>query len=392
MAGNAVNPWLRRAHGPLSGQPGDRPGPGTADSAPGSGVPDVIRRTRTERGKSPTGPKARTTARTRARDEKYAAIHQADDESDEQDESQEEGQQRDGSQPAPSAEQIQAQALQDFGARSTRMEFSNTDRPPLFDEDNWLCFARYRDKKDNQVGDLAPLQPGQKLRKPKGAAEIEFVYQLKGDREPSAAVQAIFDQPERWALDCIDFVVAARLYAELKVAGTEAFNGKYRNLGTELDPQPMRMDQHQTPGLRTDRFWERGDVGEEFEEAQSPDGEGPTGDGTGSGDSPDVPRMTGVRPSTLEQEDEFLATLPVGTRVMWSTTSDLAEEDWVNENTLKAGPDAYIAHPHGILSAAAVRAEMVPESISDKGAVEIRKHIAACVFIAEVEWYTAPRH
>jgi hypothetical protein len=221
----------------------------------------------------------------------------------------------------------------------------------------------------------------------KGATEIELVYELAVETQPSEAVQAIFDEPKRWALDCIDYVVAARLYAEMRVTGAEKFDAKYTSLGTELAPEKMRMDQHQTPGLSTHKFWEREDKAEEFEETESP-GDGPSKGESDSSD--DEPKMTGVRLDSIEEEDAFLAKVPVGTRVMWSTTNTLAGGDWVNENTLKAGPDAFIAHPHGILTAQQVRLEMVPEKITDQGEDAVRKDIETNVYVAEIEWYTFP--
>ena len=369
--------FLRRSGVPTNAEGRD------PQAAPTVGTPPVsfLRRTRSARSNSPGGLKARTQERGRARDQKYASTHPTEDEPVEAETEEQQEEQL-------SAKQIQSQALQEFGAQSTKAGFANTSRPPKFDERHWRCFARFLDKKDNPVGGLQECTSEEAVRMRKGAAEIELVYELAVETQPSEAVQAIFDEPKRWALDCIDYVVAARLYAEMRVIGAENFDAKYTSLGTELAPEKMRMDQHQTPGLSTHKFWEREDKAEEFEETESP-GDGPSKGESESSD--DEPTMTGVRLDSIEEEDAFLAKVPVGTRVMWSTTNALAGGDWVNENTLKAGPDAFIAHPHGILTAEQVRLEMVPEEISARGEDAIREDIEKNVFVAEIEWYTFPR-
>ena len=257
-----------------------------------------------------------------------------------------------------------------FAKATSKMDFSGSGSAPRYDEANWTC-QLVLTKVEDGPKETVPYE-GQK-----GAAwkkivndndEVELQYTLKPGVKPSFAIREIPKNPRKWAMDCIDYVVAARLYAELRGSGDEAFDAKYSNLGTELSPEPMRMAQHATPGLSSSDFWVRDAQGAEF----------------ASRTKTDTP--TGIKPKDAGEEDEFLKSVPIGARVMWTTTHPEAAEDMENENTIKVGVDSYAAHPLGRLSGAEVREELIAgpdEDVKSKHAA----HIATHIYLSEVEWY-----
>jgi hypothetical protein len=284
---------------------------------------------------------------------------------------------------AKSSAQRYAEALAAFATKTSGAEdnehgisFSHTGQPPNFDEEFWSCNVRLLGKGEKVLG-LRPWGSGKPLPTLKRPiVEVEFVYTLKPGKRPSEAINALFDRSEVWALDCIDYLVAARLFAECRAFGADAFDAKYMQLGDTLSREPMRMDQHSTPGLRTDRLWESEGKGKEFEEGSQPD------------DGDDEPaKPTGTVISTVQEEDAFLATLPAGTRVMWTNARADADDDWANENTLKIGDDQFIAHPHGVLTAAQLRSSMATDEVDGRNPDAVAAHVAANVYISEVEWY-----
>jgi hypothetical protein len=253
-----------------------------------------------------------------------------------------------------------------FTKATRKMDFSFTGRPPMYDADCWTCFLLLTptDNSPKERREYAGETGAVWKALVKKYEEIEFEYVLKPNVKPSFAIREIPRKSERWAMDCIDYVVAARLYAECRGLGDEAFDAKYSNLGTEIAPAPMRMAQHDTPGLSASDFWRREAKATEFmsKTSQEP--------------------ATGVAPKDASEEDAFLAEkVPIGARVMWTTTHPKAAEDMENENTIKIGPDLYAAHPLGRISANKVRKELV---VDDKRAAqEITEHI----YLAEIEWY-----
>ena len=313
-----------------------------------------LARTRTEHGGASRGARVRTRERNRARDEKYELNHPPEEEPEEQD--------RAGA---------YEEALARFGATAGVMTFSHTGMKPLFDEEFWTCTLVVKLKKKGSPLQRVPWST--KADKAwskilKQAKEVDFEYTLNSGVRPSTAAIALYDRQELWAMDCIDFVVAARLYAECVSSGHAAFDRKYSNLGTLIEPVTMRMAQHDTPGLGSAALWRREAQGEAF--VVKP------------GNEP-----TEHTPTDHASEDELIATLPVGTRVMWTTTHEDADEDMENENTIKVGPDRYVAHPMGVESAAGVRDGLVVDDDEVLTPAERLKQTREHVYLAEIEFY-----
>jgi hypothetical protein len=259
----------------------------------------------------------------------------------------------------------------DLFARATKkMDFSGSGSAPRYDKDNWTCLLVLT-KVEDGPSQTVPYegQNGTAWKKIVDENhEVELQYVLKSGVKPSFAIREIPKKPAVWAMDCIDYVVAARLYAELRGSGDEAFDAKYANLGTEISPQPLRMAQHATPGLSSRDFWVREAQGAEFASRTKPE------------------NPTGVKPKDAGEEDVFLRTVPIGARVMWTTTHEKAAADMENENTIKVGDDKYAAHPLGRLSGANVREELIAGPDEDDESKHAA-HIAAYIYLSEVEWY-----
>lgn len=182
--------------------------------------------------------------------------------------------------------------------------------------------------------------------------------------QPADAVNAIFASPRLWSFDCIEIIQVGRWYAELTAMGADEFNKK--------DKGSFKLSYHETTGLRGRTLYRRERKRDNFTSI-----DGLTGRKT----------ATDVKLTTAQEEDAFLRTLPIGTRVMWSDShEDAFDTDFENENTIKVGDDRYAAHPFGTLSAAKMRAELGPSSSDepsrDKREAYIRRH----VFIKEIEW------
>jgi hypothetical protein len=260
--------------------------------------------------------------------------------------------------------------LQMFAKATGDMDFSGSGSAPRYDEANWTCLLVLTETENGPsvTREYAGETGAAWDKLVKANYEVELQYVLKSGVKPSFAIREIPRHPDRWAMDCIDYVVAARLYAEAKASGDEAFDAKYSALGGEISPVPMRMAQHATPGLTAQDFWLRGAQGQPFASKTNPQ------------------RPTGVQPANAVEEDAFLATVPIGARVMWTTTHPDALADMENENTIKIGPDLYAAHPLGRCSGAKIRRELIAgpdERVKDRHAAHIAEHI----YLSEVEWY-----
>jgi hypothetical protein len=260
-------------------------------------------------------------------------------------------------------------ALREFAEATDEMDFSGTGTQPRFDEECWTCVV------------IGTLHGGQKRRYSDIPAlvkqweafmdateDVELEYTLKPGVRPSFAIREIQAHPDRWALDCIDYVVAAKLYAECVAGSDLTFDLKYTNVGTRLKPRRLKMAQHKTAKLTASDFWRRKGQGLEFKSKTSG-------------------QMTGFAPANARREDEFLASVPIGARVMWTTTHPDAADDMVNENTIKIGDDLYAAHPLGNLSGAKVRDEMVAEDDDELTPEQRLAQVVEHIYLAEVEWY-----
>ncbi|RYZ15715.1 MAG: hypothetical protein EOO70_06170 [Myxococcaceae bacterium] len=186
---------------------------------------------------------------------------------------------------------------------------------------------------------------------------------------PAAAVLDILNSPKKWTLDCIEFIQVLRWCAQYHALGQEAFN-KLGGINS------FKLSYHETTGLRGRQLYLRSRKRDAFDCV----------DAMTNRKTP-----SGVILSTTAQEDEFLKSVPIGSRVMWSDSHpDAADTDFENENTLKIGPDEYVAHPFGILSAQELREEMATPEDEDEDDVDEAKrdaYIRRNLFIKEIEWY-----
>ena len=186
---------------------------------------------------------------------------------------------------------------------------------------------------------------------------------LKPGQIPSEAVTSLFDSVENLSLDCIEYVQVARWYAQLQSLGKDEFN---RRAGPNF-----KLSYHKTSGLRSRMTYLRNSRKEPF---RSVDG------------LTNRSVSTNITLRTPEEEDRFLADLPIGSRVMWSDGNpESRDSDFENENAIKVSADRYAAHPFGIKTAAQVRKEMAsPEKDTPS---KVNSYIRRWVYIKEIEWY-----
>ncbi len=130
-----------------------------------------------------------------------------------------------------------------------------------------------------------------------------FFLRTKTDVKPHAAVQAIVDHPERWSLDCAQFVQVLELYARLKTTDAARFDA---SVGT-----PLELKIHGSKGLTTAEAFSR---------------EG--------GDSP-------------ESLERVLKIAPPGSRVMWRNPTLPRDSPARNWNTVKLGDDKFAVQTGG---------------------------------------------
>lgn len=258
-------------------------------------------------------------------------------------------------------------ALVEFANATKEMDFSGSSKEPRFDDNYWNCHLMIQLPGTGLTLEVPFTRLNWTIARKRGC-DIELQYTLKAGVSPARAVRQIAAHPSRWAMDCVDYVVAALLYAECVAGGDEAFDAKYENVGTALRPEPMRMAQHDTPKLPARSLWYRDAQRKEFVSHS----EGAA--------------ATGIRPRDGREEDALLKTVPLGTRVMWTTTHPDAVDEMVNENAIKIGDDLYAAHPLDNISGQSVRAELVVDS--DKLTKRQRQaHILRHIFLSEIEWY-----
>ncbi len=260
-------------------------------------------------------------------------------------------------------------ALREFAEATDEMDFSGGGSHPRFDEECWTCAVIGNAPRRAE----AALRGHPALIKQWDAfvdatEDVELEYTLKPGVRPSFAIREIPAHPDRWALDCVDYVVAAKLYAECVAGSDLTFDLKYANVGTRLKPRQLKMARHKTSKLTASDFWRRKGQGLEFK-------------------SKTTNQMTRIAPANAHREAEFLASVPIGARVMWTTTHPDAADDMVNENTIKIGDDLYAAHPLGNLSGREVRDEMVADDDDELTPEERLAQIAQHISLAEVEWY-----
>jgi hypothetical protein len=140
-----------------------------------------------------------------------------------------------------------------FARKAKKMDFSGEESMPRCDDKCWSCTLVLTPKSEHEdvTKERQPyteMTSGAWKKLQKRYEEVELEYTLLPGVAPSHAVAEIFNHTDRWAMDCIDFVVAGRLYAQLMAMGANVFDKKFSALlGPELSPQPMKMAQHDTP-------------------------------------------------------------------------------------------------------------------------------------------------
>ena len=180
--------------------------------------------------------------------------------------------------------------------------------------------------------------------------------------KPSEAINDIFENPKEWSLDCIEYLQVLRWYAQLKAKGAERFD-------KDINMQSFKLSYHSSTGLNSRVFYSRESKNSVF---------------TAKEEKTNIEKKTEIVLNTEEKEDEFLTTLPIGSRVMWSDTSSDAEgEDFENENAIKIAKETYAAHPYGVLSPDELRDEMADGS----NAQEKAEYISEYIYIQEMEVY-----
>lgn len=132
-------------------------------------------------------------------------------------------------------------------------------------------------------------------------------FKLKSGVVPSIAVKNIFENLDKWDIDCAIFPEVALLYAYLLALGDAEFDIQFHDL---------RLRQHETTGI-TRQFYDIDDIGEEM-------------------------------------FNQIWKNSPIGTKTMWTNRSPATVSTaWHNENAVKSSKgvywqdDLYDAHPLG---------------------------------------------
>lgn len=186
----------------------------------------------------------------------------------------------------------------------------------------------------------------------------ETVLELKSGKNPSDAIDALFSKPEKWQVDCAQFVQAVQWYAMRHAQGAEAFN-------KSVAGRPFRLRVFYASGIKSGMLYTRYKPEEKMKY-------GPIGE---EKESP-------------KDVDILLAEALVGSRVSWTNLQAPASSDFRNENTIKVGADAFLAHGFGerkIFTRAEIEHELAKRTTNNPTADFIRKN----VFIADIESYIA---
>lgn len=222
-------------------------------------------------------------------------------------------------------------------------------------------------------------------------ADLRLV--LKPGVPPHVAVDALFDEPGRWEMDCGQFVQVARLYVRRKLLPPPEKNDAF-----DEQERGLELRTHAPESARYALFERVTDEGRPL----------------------DLWRTDPLGRIDPMSEERMLDMAPVGSRVRWTSawTKEIAlkgqglggsrvlDSSWFlfqNENAIKLGPDSYGAHGIGRVSGSEVVEGMVdatrdalkvaaywkrggerivdvPTNPSDE---EIREH----VYVDNVEYY-----
>ena len=177
-----------------------------------------------------------------------------------------------------------------------------------------IRFGRAEERRQGQPGfdrrywEVRPI-PGTRREK---------MLVLKQNRKPSDAIGAIVDEPEKWSVDCAQWVQVAELYALLVAMGASKFD----RLRTHAD-FALRV-QHST-GVQGAVLWGRERPGQPFIKT--------TADG----------RQVQSELSV----DAVVDAAPVGARVAWTLDLIPSSSPWHQENAVIVGLDRFAAHGFG---------------------------------------------
>jgi hypothetical protein len=183
---------------------------------------------------------------------------------------------------------------------------------------------------------------------------------LRGDKkdEPAKAIDELFDHQERWHVACAEFIQITHLYALRHTLGDEGFRQRVQTGGNKLE-----LRRRGSTGVKTRALYS----------AMSPVGIM-------------FPATGFFEPRSVEQ---LLADAPIGSRVRWTNNDSKAlGRAYQNENTVKLGPDKYLAYPLSTsgLSRNEVESRVARETNPKADDAYIRKNI----FISEIEYFSAP--
>ncbi len=157
--------------------------------------------------------------------------------------------------------------------------------------------------------------------------EPEYKLVLKSGVKPSDAIDSLFDNLEKWALDCAEAIQVARWYAMRHALGAEKFNWSVKGM-------EFALKSHDSTGLHSTGIYTRTNEEGEYER------------GRGlkfKRNKEDVGRHAKASAEAIIRE------APVGTRfLLTADDEDAAGTDFENENVVKIGPDEYAGHPMGI--------------------------------------------
>ncbi len=230
-------------------------------------------------------------------------------------------------------------------------------------EKSLLSAAKLLEKKAEFAASSSTRKFDATVWKPGTDKDGDETLVLKAGQTPSVAVDGLVNSKSKLSLDCIEFIQVARWYAQLQSVGSEEFNRRAGN--------NFKLSYHETSGLRSRTTYLRNSRKEPFKSVDA---------------LTNCSVVTNVTLRTPEDEDRFLADLPIGSRVMWSDANpESRDTDFENENTIKVSADRYAAHPFGIKTAAQIRKEMA--SPEEETQSKINAYIRRWVYIKEIEWY-----
>jgi hypothetical protein len=197
---------------------------------------------------------------------------------------------------------------------------------------------------------------------------------LRTDADPAKAIDELFDHQDRWHVACAEFIQITHLYALRHTLGDDGFRKRVQAGGKRLE-----LRRRGSTGISTKEVYSRTSPGAKM---------------VRSSDQKIDPR----------EADQILAAAPVGSRVRWTNKDKKAEGTaFEHENTLKVGPDKFIAHPlsrpglfvSGFPWVAGEAFTFSRQQVESRTAEETNSkadaaYIAANVFISEIEYFAAP--